>query len=145
MDDASFTDPAPSTLSPFGRFGCAGTEPSTEAPCDTPVTAEIDGLLLCGRHAAEFGAEARSDVLEVAALYLSRWLRVAREELCNDELVRRLQAVREGIEEEAVLTLEALGQTTGRLTSAGGAPPRPRRPMMPRDPDGPDPERTRSS
>lgn len=95
MYDASVAGSTSPTTAPPRRLGCAGTQPSTDTPCEAPVTTEVDGLLLCGPHAEEFGAEARADVLEVVALYLSRWLRVAREELCNDELARRLEAALE--------------------------------------------------
>ncbi len=116
MNEANVADAAPPTPAPSLRFGCAGTEPSTEAPCEAPATTEVDGLRLCERHAEEFWAEARADVLEVAALYLSRWLRVAREELCNDELARRLEAASEGLEAE---TERAQEEALGR---AGGGP-----------------------
>ncbi len=98
---------------PPERPRCAGTETSAGGPCEAPAGAEVDGLHLCARHAEEFGAEARADVLEVAASYLSRWLRVAREELYNDELVRRLEAAREGVEAEVELALGALERVGG--------------------------------
>ncbi|MDP9474151.1 MAG: hypothetical protein M3R38_00335 [Actinomycetota bacterium] len=134
MNEANFADAAPPTPAPCPRFGCAGTEPSTEAPCEAPATTEVDGLPLCGHHAEEFGAEARADVLEVAASYLSRWLRVAREELCNDELARRLEDAHEEVEVEMLRACEALERPgeeprraplrqTGR--GARGAGPRP--------------------
>jgi len=79
------------------RPRCAGTRPPRGIPCEAPVEAEVDGLFLCGLHAGEFWAEARADELEVAELHLSRWLRVAEEELCNGELAWRLQATREEV------------------------------------------------
>jgi len=99
---------------PPKRPRCAGTEtPEDVAPCAAPVTVEVDGLHLCGPHAEEFEAEARVDILEVAASYLSRWLRFAREELCNDELARRLEEAREGVRVEADLALGALERVGG--------------------------------
>lgn len=110
---------APFTLGPPEWSRCAGTQPPTDDPCEAPVAAEIDGLLLCGWHAEEFRAQAQADVLEVATLYLSRWLRVAREDLCNRELARHLETTREAVEAETERAHEA-------LELAGGAPRRTR-------------------
>ncbi len=93
-----------------------GTEPLIGKPCEAPVTAEIDGLPLCERHAREFKAQARADVLDVAALHLSRWSGTARD-LCNDELVQRLQTARGEVEAERKRAHEALE----RARSRGGA------------------------
>ena len=98
MSNAHSVSGAPLTPGlPDDRSLCAGTQPPWDIPCAAPTAAEIDGLLLCERHAEEFEAQAQADVLEEAALYLSRWLRFAREELCNGELARRLEAAREAI------------------------------------------------
>lgn len=122
MSDASDTAAAPSTTARHRGFGCAGTTPFIDAPCKSSVTEEVDGLPLCGWHAVEFGAEARADVLEVAALYLLRWLRIAREELCNDELAWRLEAAREGLGAETERAHEALRRPG---FEGHGADPRP--------------------
>jgi len=114
---------------PPERPRCAGTRPPREDPCEAPVEAEVDGLHLCGPHAGEFWAQAQADVLEVAELYLCRWLRVAEEELCNGELARRLEAAREGLGAEAERARAAPGRAGGVPRRAGfggrGAAPRP--------------------
>lgn len=120
MNDASETAAAPPTPAPYRGSGCAGTTPSTDGPCEVSATEEVDGLPLCGPHAQEFWAEARADALEVATTYLSRWLRVAREELCNDELARRLEAALEGLGAEEAESAHAAPERDG-----GGPGPAP--------------------
>jgi len=105
---------------PPERPRCAGTRPPREDPCEAPVEAEVDGLHLCGPHAGEFWAQAQADVLEVAELYLCRWLRVAEEELCNGELARHLETAREGLMAETERAHDAPEQ-------AGGVPRRSQR------------------
>ena len=128
MDDADADYTIRAASAPPRRLGCAGTEASTEAPCEAPIAAEVDGPPLCEGHAGEFGAEARADVLEVAGLYLSRWLRCSREGLCNAELARRLEDALKGVETERPLgaprqtagTREAGGARTTRIRPAMG-------------------------
>lgn len=113
MNNANSVYEAPLTPGLSERSCCAGTQPPRDIPCAAPTEAEIDGLLLCERHAREFEAQARADVLEVAALYMCRWLRFAREELCNGELARHLETTREAVEAETKRAHEALELASG--------------------------------
>ncbi len=111
----------PLTPGPLERARCAGTEPPWDSPCMAPAAAKIDGLLLCKWHAGEFEAQARTDVLEVAALYLSRWLETARE-ICNDELVRRLEATRKEVEVDMKRVPTLITPTEGNEDGKGIRP-----------------------
>ena len=90
VSDASGVCDASLTQSLQEKYLCAGVEPLSRAPCQVPATAEINGLLLCERHAREFEVQSRVDILDLAAHHLYRWLESAGIR-CNDELLRRLQ------------------------------------------------------